>query len=74
MIVFNKEGREIEIDRIGGESSDDIYVIDAVYVDNGEDVSDDDLYYIEQKYATEISESWFQSMISRAESFYEGDR
>ena len=73
MTLKDKTGREVEIE-IGGKYSDDIEVYSAVYVDTGEDASDETVDYLTNTYNSEIHQEWLENQIGAAESLCEGDR
>lgn len=76
MIAKTKSGREVEF-VVWGIYEDDIQVDDAFYVDDiegKEEVSDDDLDYIQDKYASEIYQEWLENQICAAEYACEEDR
>jgi hypothetical protein len=74
MQVNDKNGNEIEIS-VSGRYEDDIQIEEAYYVDEtlGE-VSDETINYIQDNYAEDIYESWFDKQLGMSESIWEGDR
>jgi hypothetical protein len=74
MIFKTETGRVVEIESVGG-SQDDFYIASAYYEDTpGEAISDKDLDYLQEYYASELYEMWFERCISQAEDYAEGDR
>lgn len=69
MLVKNKLGRELEI-TVYGKYDDDIQIDDAVYLDNDEEVSDEDIEYITKHYADEIYQEWIENKSSEAYDRY----
>ena len=72
-MLITYEGREVDV-QVKGESSDDVSIAHAVYTDTQEQVEDDDVYVIEQRYSDELYNEWFDNQVGRAEAFFEGDR
>ena len=73
MLVKDKNGREIEITVRG--TYEEPLIDEAHYVDGPDvDVPDDDLYEIEQRYASELSDEAHQYQVGRAEAWADRDR
>ena len=66
------DGREIEL-RLHGDM-DDIQVSEAYYLDGDEDVPDDVIDMLLDKYADEVYMELYENKIGQAEDYYEGDR
>jgi hypothetical protein len=72
MIGYTKDGREVEFS-VFGRYEDDLTIDDAYFVDSDEEVSQQDIDYIEKNYAQEIYEKWLEDQIARAEDRAERD-
>jgi hypothetical protein len=55
MIVKNESGREIMIEVYG--TTEDIEIDEAYYLDDEEDITEEDLDYIKDVFATELQEA-----------------
>lgn len=66
MVVKAKDGRAVEISTYG-KHSDDIQIDSAVYVDSGEDVPDEVVEEIYDRYSSDIYEDWYMNKVSEAE-------
>lgn len=74
MILKNKNGRDIAVDITNPKHPEDVYIEQAFYVDSGDEVFADTLEWLEETYASEIYEEWYQNKVLEAEALYEGDR
>jgi len=68
MILTLKDGREVELE-VGGKYSDDIQVESAFYVDNGLEVIDSDVEYLQENYGDEFYEEWYEGKIGESDFF-----
>ena len=73
MIVKDQSGREIEIS-VSGRYDDDIQIEEASYVDSDEEVSEETIEFIQDKFADKIYEEWYENKACESEYFFEGDR
>jgi hypothetical protein len=70
MLVQDKEGREIELS-VCGKYDDDIQIDDAFYADDDSEVADETIDWIQDQYASEIYDEWYQNRIGAAEAAYD---
>lgn len=77
MKYYDSTGREVDILETDGEY-DESYVVSAMYLDTKDDesdlVPDNELDYLAETYAEDISDREYQKQVSKAESYFEGDR
>jgi hypothetical protein len=73
MLVKDSKGLGVEIS-VYGSCDDDIQIDSAVYVSTGLDVDDTEIDFIQDTYASEIYDYWFENQVGAAESYCEGDR
>lgn len=67
MILIDQDGREVEVSVEGDREHPEI--VDAVYVDGDDKVSDATLNYLARHYQEELSEAAFDLQIMRAEAW-----
>jgi len=72
MILKDKNNREVEVGVYG--EYDDVQIDEAVYVDTGEDASDEVVDYLMSTYGDELFEAFQERQIDRADSYYGDDR
>ena len=66
----DQNGREVEITDTEFEAGEGCYVIDAVYVDNGERVDEATLEYIQEAYQSELYQDAYEHQASAAYDRY----
>jgi len=73
-------GKIVYIENVEGQYDDDItftgyYLMDSSELGSDDDlISDADYAYIQEHYAAELYDEWYQNRICEAEYAYEGDR
>lgn len=74
MLVKDSKGKKVEIISVYGKYEDDIRIEEASYVSSGKEVPDSEIDYIQDKYAAQIYDMWFENRVGAAEfavdSFY----
>lgn len=70
MSRYDLNNREVEIGDKHFEPGEGVSIIHAVYVDNGQDLSDQDLYDLENKYQSELYENAYADAASNAYDRY----
>lgn len=69
------KGRPIDFTIAHGKDPVDSFLEEAWYVDNGEDeITDEELEEIQEKYAAEIQNDWYEAQVDRAERLYDESR
>ena len=68
MVVTNKHGREIEIDRVTG-SYEEPVIESCGFLQGDDEPTDADLDYIYETYFAELSEEAMQYQVGRAEAW-----
>jgi hypothetical protein len=70
MIGYLKDGRQVEFS-VFGRYEDDLTIDDIYFTESEDEVSQEDIDYIEKTYAQEIYENWIEDQIARAEDWAE---
>lgn len=69
------KGRPIDFTISHGKDPVDSFLEEAWYIDNQDgEISDDELEEIQEKYAAEIQEDWYEAQIDKAERLYDESR
>lgn len=74
MLVRNSKNEELEITGVCGRYEDDIEITDIQYVNRDDEVSDEDVDYVMNNYASDIYDMWYENQVGAAEYLYEGER
>ncbi len=74
MLVKSSTGLHVEVTEVVAESNEEIYATEAIYLVDGESVSDKEMEFINSAYAEEIYEQGYQQLVMSAEYAFEGDR
>lgn len=67
MIVKDSKGREIELSVQG--TFEEPYIVDAYFVDSGDEVDDETVTYIYDNYQAMLMGEAFQYQVARAEDY-----
>jgi len=70
MLVKDSKGKEVEI-FVYGQHDDDIQIDEAYYTNDNSEVSDDEIEWIMDSYASDIYDEWYQNQVCAAESYYD---
>lgn len=73
MLVMDSTGRQAQIE-VYGKHDDDIQIVEAYYLDTGEDLHDEEVDYIMRTYDSEIYQEWYENQIAAAEAYHDRDR
>lgn len=72
-MIYLLDGNKVEVESyITGEGYMQIEC--AYYTATEEDLTDDEIYQLEEKYMDHLSELYFENQVAAAEYYYEGDR
>ena len=63
--LITKDGREVEV-YVSGKYEDDLE-IEGSYIDNGDPIKEDDLFFLYDRYSDEIFLEWHEDMRGRYE-------
>lgn len=74
MKFYAKDGQEVDILKIEGEISEGAQVTEAAYVHSDEDVSEEVMEYLSDKYQEQVYEMFFDNVVAYAEYVSEGER
>ncbi len=66
----DRTGREVDIIETEFEPGEGVYVIEAVYLDSGENVSEETIEYLTDTYQSKLYESAYESRMSEAYDMY----
>lgn len=64
--LLDSKGREVGLE-VGGKYDDDIQILEASYED-GTDIGEEEIAYIERTYASELYEEWFEHKLAHADA------
>lgn len=70
---YELDCREVQVDHVDGTVNEEIYVGEALFVDNGEMLTDSQLDKFIDMYYSELNEHLLMRAIARAESYFEGE-
>lgn len=68
MTLKTKTGREVEIDGIDGDVGEGAWLRGATFVDDGTDVDDETLDWLNDAHQAEIYDEYYQRLVGAAES------
>lgn len=68
MILKTKDGREVEVDSVNGEVGEGAHIDSCFWVDSDADVPDDVIDWLNNSYAEELYEHYYQGIVGRAEA------
>jgi hypothetical protein len=63
MIITYEDGRQIQIESVHGEM-DDIQIDGAFWIDTGEDIEDEIVYWIYENCYDSLYDMWFEKQIA----------
>lgn len=73
MSTYTLNNRPIEVLEVDGEVSEGAYAVDAIWTDVEESshLTDKELDQLNDKYAQELYDDWYQNQVSAAEDRYD---
>lgn len=72
--MYKLNEREVQIDGVHGTMNEEILIDEAIFTDNGEVLSDEQVDNIIEMYYDELNEHLLMRAVCAAESYFEGDR
>lgn len=69
---FDKTGREVDVISVVGELNEGATVQEAMYIDNGDELSDEMYEYITDMYQEELYQDWYENSAENAFDVMDG--
>lgn len=72
--IRDQKGREVEVSRVDGHVGEGAYIEECYYADDDSEVPDDVIDWLNDNYAEQLYEQFYEDMVGRAEDAFDAMR